>query len=67
MSLLVFHLTAAVGYKVYNLLVSFKGKKYINIILSIVLCKGDPYTVNITEKCALALSDEEKLKSYVTR
>jgi hypothetical protein len=62
MSVLVLHLTAAVVYKVYNLLVSFKGKKYINIILSIVLCSGDSYTVNIREKCALALSDEERLK-----
>ena len=43
MSELVLHLTAAVVYKVYNLLVSFKGQKYITIILSIVLCRGDPY------------------------
>jgi hypothetical protein len=60
MSVFVFHLTVAVVYKVYNLLVSIKGKKHINVILSIVLCRGYPYTVNITEKCALVLSDEEK-------
>jgi hypothetical protein len=45
----VLHLTAAVVYKVYNLLLSLKGKKYITTILSIVLCRGDPHTLNITE------------------
>ena len=62
MSELVLRLTAAVVYKVYNLLLSFKGQKYITIILSIVLCTGDPHTLNISEKCVLAFSDEEMLR-----
>jgi hypothetical protein len=62
MSGLVLHLTATVGYNVYNLLVSFKGQKYITIILSIVLCRGDPHTLNVTEKCVLASSNEEMFR-----
>jgi hypothetical protein len=59
---LVLHLTAALMYKVYNLLISFKGKKYITIILSIVLCWGDPHPFDITEKCVLALSEKDLLR-----
>ena len=62
MSGLVLHLTAAVVHKFYNLLVSFKAQKYITIILSIVLCRGDPHTSNIRDKCVLPLSDEEMFR-----
>jgi len=61
-SVLVLYQTAAVVYKVYNLLISLKGQKYITVILSIVWCRGDPYTLNITEKCVLELSEEEMLR-----
>jgi hypothetical protein len=50
MSDLVLRLTAAVVYKFYNLLVSFKCQKYITIILSTVLCRGEPHILNITER-----------------